>query len=217
MILDLLEPQLLAAGANVLVGLLDEEIQSMKRGDSESRVAAEKNTVSASDGERARAEVENWRKKEVERLVGIPQSDRPPIRIPRDPIGSLLIASFDDFFERSGLTVEDTARGFAKDEVPISSTMLTDEARAFLSDQSRRRFWPKFGQRDARFQREHENGCAVHKSSIRSRYVTLYWPLDYEAMIKRALDVVRTRARREVCPKGQYSAIRAFDSLGVRL
>jgi len=151
MILDLLEPQLLAAGANVLVGLLDEEIQSMKRGDSESRVAAEKNTVSASDGERARAEVENWRKKEVERLVGIPQSDRPPIRIPRDPIGSLLIASFDDFFERSGLTVEDTARGFAKDEVPISSTMLTDEARAFLSDQSRRRFWPKFGQRDARF------------------------------------------------------------------
>ena len=151
MILDLLDPTLLKSGASVLVEVMDEEIRALEKGNRDSKEASSENGSSAADGLKAKREVEEWRRREMEGLGGPPPGGKPRIHIPRSPVGSLLVLEFEDFFDRQGLTVEQSGHGFARSESAVSPVMLSDEARAFLSDTSRRRFFPKFGERDARF------------------------------------------------------------------
>jgi hypothetical protein len=149
MILDLLDPQVLDSAATVFVDLIDEELSSVKH-NAESQEAAKEKGASASDGEQAKGEIEEWRKGEVEKLSGAPSGGKPPIHIPRSPVGSLLVAEMEDFF-LDRFTVEPSGHGFNREEVGISPIMLSDDARRFLTDTRQRRFFPRFGQRDARF------------------------------------------------------------------
>lgn len=128
--------------------MIAEERAALDRGESDSREAAGANGSSSRDAEDVGGKIDQWQEEEIVELSGA--DTKPPIWVPRDPMGSLLISALDEFAISHGLTQESKAQGYALGDEPLSTLYLSDEARDLLTS-PRKRFFPRFGERDARF------------------------------------------------------------------
>lgn len=151
MIRELLDPVNVRKAAQTLLESFDEERFALKRGDDETRTAADAVEASASDLDDAEQAVTGWQQREIDDVEGEDES-KPPIWVARDPISSLIQSVFEEFFLDRGFTRAEKGPGLGTVEHAITDLELTQEGFELLdADTRRKRFWPKFGQRDARF------------------------------------------------------------------
>jgi|SRR5215467_1527867 len=148
MIVDFLDPKVVDSAAQRLLTWLADEKRAWQSGQSDSKEIAAQCQATADDAEKAKDEIEQWRKDEVQELSR--SRDKPPIWVPRNAVANLLISEFDGFFFDKGLTVKAAGLGFAREKTLVSDVQLSPEALEFLMN-NKKGFFPRFGQLDARF------------------------------------------------------------------
>jgi hypothetical protein len=126
------------------------EIGLLKSGDGQAQARAEEASGSKYDLEQLDHELDEYRKKEAKDLSG----SNEPVWIPRDPVASLVLSAYDEFFDEIGLVRDlPAAARLARSDIAVSGRELEPAAIDFLEGRAglAGRWLTKYGERDLRF------------------------------------------------------------------